>query len=196
MKLLLATRNRDKITEIRALFESPGLHVISATERPELPDVVEDQPTLEGNAEKKARECALHTGLWAMADDTGLEVAALDGAPGVYSARYAGPGATYADNCRKLLEAMDGVEHRRARFRSVIALSDPRGETRWVDGVCEGEITRESRGEGGFGYDPIFLPDGHDQTFAELDLEEKNRISHRGRALVRAREEWRSILQT
>ncbi len=194
MKLLIATRNAHKLREIREIFDLPDLDVVSALDFPEIPDVVEDGATLEANAIKKAVTLARATGLWSMADDTGLEVTALNGAPGVYSARYAGENASYADNNRKLLGALGGAANRSAQFRCVIALADPSGEARTVAGVCRGRIADAARGDGGFGYDPLFIPDGFDRTFAELSAEEKNRISHRGRALAEARRAWSRLL--
>jgi XTP/dITP diphosphohydrolase len=131
-----------------------------------------------------------------MADDSGLEVEALDGAPGVYSARYAGEHCSYADNNRKLLRELAGKENRAARFRTVIALSDPEGSVQTVDGECAGVIIEELRGTNGFGYDPLFVPAGYTKTFAELDSEEKNRISHRARALHKAHDAWSSLLSS
>jgi XTP/dITP diphosphohydrolase len=122
-------------------------------------------------------------------------VDALNGAPGVHSARYAGEPVKYAANNKKLLAALQGEPNRRARFRCVIALSDPQGNVRQVDGTCEGVITEALRGRKGFGYDPLFLPEGHSTTFAEMEDVEKNRISHRGRALAKARQEWSGLLQ-
>lgn len=194
MKLLFATRNRHKLEELRALFLFSGLEVGSALDFPELPDVEEDGETLEENAIKKAVTLARATGCWALADDTGLEVEALDGAPGVYSARYAGEHVDYAANNAKLLRAMRGVSNRRACFRCVIALSSPAGEARTVEGRCEGTITERPRGTHGFGYDPVFLPHGHSQTFAEMAEAMKNSLSHRARALAAAREAWGGML--
>lgn len=194
MKLLLASNNSDKIVEIRAAFAALHLDILTAADVPHIPEVVEDGDTLEANAIKKATTLARATGLWALADDTGLEVAALNGAPGVYSARYAGEDVTYADNCCKLLTEMENHDKRDAQFRCVIALCDPGGQARTVDGVCAGIITREARGTEGFGYDPIFQPAGHAQTFAELSLAQKNRISHRGQALNAARAAWGDVL--
>jgi XTP/dITP diphosphohydrolase len=194
MDLLISTRNPHKLEEIRACFAEVHPHLLSPFDLPGMPEVEEDGDTLEANAMKKAIVLARAAGLWALADDTGLEVAALDGAPGVYSARYAGPDATYADNCVKLLQALHGEENRRARFRTVIALSDPNGDCHWVEGVCEGEILVEARGSGGFGYDPLFRPSGHEETFAEMAAERKNLISHRGRALQKAADAWSSLL--
>ena len=194
MKLLIATRNPDKLKEIKACFQVPQLEVVSALEFPDLPEVEEDGDTLEANAIKKATILARETGLWSLADDTGLEVAALDGAPGVYSARYAGEDATYEDNCRKLLAALSGQGDRRAVFRSVIALCDPAGKAECVEGGCDGVITEEAHGENGFGYDPVFQPDGYPLTFAEMDATTKNRLSHRGKALQKARIAWEELL--
>ena len=190
MNILIATKNPGKLTELRALFQAPGLRLVSALDFPDLPDVEEDGDTLEANAVKKATACAKFTGLWSLADDTGLEVDALGGAPGVRSARYAGEDGNAARNREKLLKEMDGRENRTARFRTVIALCSPEGQTRTVDGICPGKIVHAPRGDMGFGYDSLFQPEGYEQTFAELDLEEKNRISHRGRALAKAREAW------
>jgi len=190
MKLVIATRNRHKWTEIQALFYAPGLEILSAFDFPDLPDVIEDGATLEENALKKARELSLGTGCWALADDTGLEVAALNGAPGVYSARYAGENVDYAANNTKLLKALRGVTDRTAVFRTVIAFAHPAGESHTVEGCCPGRIAEEPHGTNGFGYDPVFIPDGFDKTFAELDATEKNKISHRGAALRKAVAWW------
>lgn len=195
MKLLFATRNRHKLGEIKEIFGLPGLDMVSALDFPEIPEVIEDGDTLEANAVKKAVTLALATGLTAMADDTGLEVDALNGAPGVYSARYAGEQADYAANNRKLLAELEGVTDRRARFRCVISLAEPSGRAEYVDGTCAGHIAHSPRGDNGFGYDPLFIPDGFDRTFAELSADEKNRISHRGRALAQARAIWSSALK-
>ncbi len=194
MKLVIATRNKHKLEEIREIFRIPELEIVSALDYPDVPDVVEDGTTFEANAIKKAVTLAKATGLWALADDSGLEVDALNGEPGVYSARYAGEPASYPANNRKLLKALANSENRRARFRCVIALSGPDGRTRTVDGRCEGAIGFEERGQNGFGYDPLFIPDGHRQTFAELESGAKHAISHRGRALRKAQEEWGAML--
>ena len=194
MKLLIATRNRHKLAEIRAILAVPGWELVGADEVPGLPEVEEDAPTFEGNASKKARTLALAGRCWALADDSGLEVDALHGAPGVTSAHYAGPQADTPANNAKLLAALQGVTDRRARFRCVLALAAPDGRVRTVDGRCEGRILAAPRGAQGFGYDPLFVPDGREQTFAELPPEVKNRISHRARALQRAMQEWGEIL--
>ena len=183
-KLVLASRNKNKIEEMQALVANLGIEVMSALDFPELEEVEEDQPTLEGNALKKARYVHQATGLPALSDDTGLEVEALDGAPGVYSARYAGENVTYQDNVLKLLKELGEEDQRKAQFRTVIALVTSEDEELF-HGVCRGEITRDQRGEKGFGYDPVFLPEGYGQTFAELPSDEKNRISHRGKAMMK-----------
>ena len=181
MKLLVATRNAGKLREVRARVD--GLEVLSLDDVAPMPEVEESEETLEGNARLKALAAARGSGLWSLADDSGLFVDALGGAPGVHSARYA-PG-TDADRIRKLLREMDRVpEGRRgAAFRCVLALASPSGEARAVQGECRGEILRAARGAGGFGYDPVFLVPELGRTMAELTLEEKGRISHRARAL-------------
>ncbi|MCC5926003.1 MAG: RdgB/HAM1 family non-canonical purine NTP pyrophosphatase [Bacteroidetes bacterium] len=188
-KVVLATRNRDKLSEMQAVLADAGIELHAAFDFPGLEEVVEDGDSLEANALKKARYTFEITGLPSLADDTGLEVEALGGAPGVYSARYAGESATYAENVERLLYDLDRHERRqfqtvsrRAQFRTVIAYVSAEEELTF-EGVCVGQITREIRGEGGFGYDPVFLPLGYQQTFAEMDAVEKNKISHRGRAI-------------
>ncbi len=194
MKLVIATRNAHKLEEIRAIFNFQNLDVMSAFDFPDIPDVVEDGETLEANAIKKAVEIAKATGCWALADDSGLEVDALDGAPGVYSARYAGEQCSYEANNEKLLRELAGRDDRSARFRTVIALSDPGGSVQTVAGECPGVIIEELRGANGFGYDPLFVPDGYTETFAELDSDVKNRISHRARALQEAHDAWSALI--
>jgi XTP/dITP diphosphohydrolase len=194
MQLVLATRNANKLEEIRDVLGLDELKVKSSFDFPHIPDVVEDKDTLEGNAIKKAMTIASATGCWALADDSGLEVDALGGAPGVYSARYAGEHCSYMDNCNKLLFELDGQTNRRARFRTVLALVNLVGEVRTLEGAMDGVITESMRGSEGFGYDPVFMPDGYDRTYAELDPEKKNRISHRGKALQAAIEQWGALL--
>jgi XTP/dITP diphosphohydrolase len=179
MRLVLASANPDKAREIAALLE--GFDVVP---RPaEVPDVEETGTTLLENARLKAQALVDATGEAAVADDTGLEVAALDGAPGVYSARYAGEGATYADNVAKLLDALAGRSDRRARFRTVAVARFPDGREAVAEGVVQGTIAEAARGDGGFGYDPVFVPDdGDGRSYAELSADEKNAVSHRGRA--------------
>jgi XTP/dITP diphosphohydrolase len=193
-RLVLATRNRGKVREFRGLFEGvSGLEVISLHDIDKIPDIVEDGATFEENARKKASHVTAATGLLTLADDSGLEVDALDGAPGVYSARFAGDGADDAANNRKLLERLSHVPdaRRSARFRCVLALAIPRatdgGEIHIEYGVCEGQIGWSARGNNGFGYDPLFIPRGQTKTMAELSPEEKNRISHRAQALRQMR---------
>ncbi|MCS6771715.1 MAG: RdgB/HAM1 family non-canonical purine NTP pyrophosphatase [Kiritimatiellae bacterium] len=190
MKLVLATRNRHKADEICSILSLPSGSVFSALDLPELPDVEEDGATLVENAIKKARTVAAASRLWALADDSGLEVDALGGAPGVFSAIYAGSPPDPEANNRKLLAALQGALNRRARFRTVLALASPDGWTDTVEGIVEGSIAESPRGKHGFGYDPLFIPEGESRTFAEMRPEEKNRISHRARALEQARRTW------
>lgn len=178
--MVVASKNPDKVAEVEAVLHSfdGSIEIVRGLAWPE---IEETEPTLEGNARLKARAVADATGLPALSDDTGLEVAALGGAPGVHTARYSGAEATYAKNVAKLLEELEGVIDRKARFRTVVALVTPDGEELVAEGILEGEIGRERRGSGGFGYDPVFVVDH--RTLAELSLEEKSEISHRGRAL-------------
>lgn len=184
MTILLATNNKHKAEEIRTILaELDFLTVLTPADYgEEIPEPVEDGATLEANAWIKAKEIHDATGFPVIADDTGLEVDALDGEPGVYSARYAGEDATYDDNCNALLNALESVQKRDARFRTVICYVDDM-RTLFAEGVVEGVITSQKRGGEGFGYDPIFQPTESEKTFAEMSAEEKNRISHRGRAL-------------
>ena len=181
MRLLVATRNPGKLREVRARVE--GLEVLSLDDVPPMPEVEETEDTLEANARLKALAGARATGLWTVADDSGLFVDALGGAPGVRSARYA-PGSD-ADRIQALLRAMERVSdgERRAAFRAALVLASPAGEVRVAEGECRGSILRAPRGTGGFGYDPVFLVQELGRTMAELSLEEKGRVSHRARAL-------------
>ncbi len=179
-RLVVASKNPDKVREVAEILAELGLGTAVVGDL-DWPDVAETGETLAENAILKARTVAEVTGVAALADDTGLEVEALGGAPGVRSARYAGDDATYADNVAKLLRDLEGVEDRRARFVTVVALATPEGEVVTVEGVLEGRITTEGRGDGGFGYDPVFEVDG--RTLAEMTPEEKHAVSHRGRAL-------------
>lgn len=196
-KLLLATKNPDKVKEIKQILDGLYLEILSAADFTDLPDVEENQDTLFGNAQKKAVTMSKALGSLALADDTGLEVDALDGAPGVLSARYAGKNATYSDNVEKLLRELQGVPEaeRTARFRCVVAIADG-DNVRTVEGVCEGNILLEPRGSGGFGYDPVFYIPEFKQTFAEMPLAEKNATSHRGQALRKARKVLQEIGDT
>jgi XTP/dITP diphosphohydrolase len=189
-ELVLATRNRHKGEELSALLADLGIRIHTLEEFPDAPEVVEDGETCEANAIKKATAAARHTGMLAVADDTGLMVEALDGRPGVFAARYAGEHATYEDNWRKLLQELKDVprERRRARFITVAAMARPSGDVKAVEGVLDGLITDAPAGSQGFGYDPVFLVPELGRTLAQLTPEEKNRISHRGRALAKVKE--------
>lgn len=189
MKIFLATKNRDKVREIEKALKDNGVEVLSLRDFNDLPDVVEDGDTLEYNSLKKATEIAEfikekhNLNLPVIADDTGLFVDALDGEPGVYSSRYAGEDCSYQDNCDKLLLEMSGKSDRKARFICLMTLAD-NGKTEISRGILEGSITEEQNGREGFGYDPIFLPSGYEKTLAEITLDEKNKISHRGLAVL------------
>ncbi|MBN2412920.1 XTP/dITP diphosphatase [candidate division KSB1 bacterium] len=187
--LLIATKNIDKIKEISGILENVKIKLVSAADFENIPKVNEDRNTLQGNAIKKATIYSQATGLPAIADDTGLEVDALNGDPGVNSARYAGENAAYSDNVQKLLSALSGVEKnkRTARFRTVIAFAD-KDKIETVEGICEGVITELPSGSNGFGYDPVFYVPDYKCTFAEMDPELKNRISHRGLALAKLKD--------
>jgi XTP/dITP diphosphohydrolase len=182
--IVLASRNEHKIEELRATLAPLGIELKSTYDFPALEEVEEDADTLEGNALKKARYVHNETGLPAVSDDTGLEVDALNGRPGVYSARYAGENASYQENVEKLLEELSGVpmERRGAQFRTVAALVTEEGFYTF-EGVCRGTIRTKEQGSGGFGYDPVFVPASYKKTFAELDPKIKNKISHRGKAI-------------
>ncbi len=181
---MLATRNAGKVAELSALLAPLPLVVVSALGLPGAPEVEEDAPTLKGNALKKAKALYTFTGHWSLADDTGLMVTALAGAPGVHSARFAGLSCIPADNRHKLLRALENTSDRSAVFRTVIAL-DTGQEVHTFEGTCAGHIARRERGSEGFGYDALFVPARHTRTFAELSRKEKNAISHRGQALRR-----------
>ena len=194
-ELVLATKNADKGRELKALLDGEDLIIRTLVEFPDAPDVVEDGATCEANAIKKATEIARHTGLPAIADDTGLEVEALGGRPGVFAARYAGATATYKDNCEKLLRELQGVptEQRRARFVTVAAIALPTGQSAAVEGALEGFITDREVGAQGFGYDPVFFLPESGKTLAQMSPAEKNRISHRARAFGKAKELLRTL---
>ncbi len=182
--IVLASRNEHKIEELRATLAPLGIELKSTYDFPELEEVEEDADTLEGNALKKARYVHNQTGFPALSDDTGLEVDALNGRPGVFSARYAGENASYQDNVDKLLDELADIpmERRGAQFRTVAAFVTD-GDSYTFEGVCRGVIISEERGSGGFGYDPVFLPAAYTETFAELEPTIKNKISHRGKAI-------------
>jgi XTP/dITP diphosphohydrolase len=184
MHLVIATNNPDKFREIAAILGDAPFTLRQLSEWSDYIPPDESGATLEDNAILKAQDAATFTGLPAAADDTGLEVDALKGEPGVFSARFAGENATYQDNRSKLLRLMAGIpkEHRGARFRVVVAVTFPDGRCETVEGVCEGQIIEEERGAGGFGYDPIFFVPEFGKTLAEMTDDEKNAISHRGKA--------------
>lgn len=194
MRLLLGTKNRGKIREIREILLSLGLGLprsqleLLTFEEVPFSDVAEEGASLEENALLKARRIAEETGLAVLAEDSGLEVLALGGRPGALSSRFAGAGATDAERIAKLLSLLQGVDDRRARFRAVVALHFPDGREFSAEGELWGEIAREARGASGFGYDPVFIPEGFSETLAELGPKVKNKISHRRRALERLME--------
>ncbi|MBW6516611.1 MAG: RdgB/HAM1 family non-canonical purine NTP pyrophosphatase [Candidatus Cloacimonetes bacterium] len=183
MEILIASRNEDKIREIRALISSLDVSILTPCDFDDLPEVVEDRDTLVGNALKKARVLSELTGLPTIADDTGLFIDALNGEPGVYSSRYAGDSCSYADNRRKVLHAMNGKDNRTARFITVAVFYIPGKEPLVSEGIVEGIITQQERGDKGFGYDSIFQITNLQKTYAEMEDEEKNLLSHRGLAL-------------
>jgi XTP/dITP diphosphohydrolase len=189
-KMVLATRNRGKVAELRELLEGLGIELLSLEHFPNVPEVVEDGETFEANARKKAGVVARCTGLPALADDSGLEVDTLDGAPGVRSARFSGDHATYTENNEKLLRLMKEVpwKKRTARFRCALALAFPDGTVQALEGTCEGRITDHPQGENGFGYDPLFFFPKIGKTFAQIGRSEKGKISHRGSALRRLKQ--------
>ena len=189
-RAVVASQNPDKIAEIEAVLAEADV-VGEIVRGLSWPEVIEDASTLEGNALLKARAVASITGLAAIGDDTGLEVDALGGAPGVYSARFSGPHATYESNVAALLAALEGVEDRSARFRTAIAVVTPTGEEYFAEGELLGAIGTELRGDGGFGYDPIFEVDG--TTLAEMGVQAKNKISHRARAITAMADLLRSL---
>ncbi len=183
MNLLIATHNKDKLKEIKNLLSSMNITILSLNEIKNLPEVIEDRETIEGNAIKKAVETAEKTKYLTLADDTGFFIDALDGAPGVFAARFAGDQCSYKDNRDKALKELEGKENRRAHFRTVIAFASPAGLIKTESGEVFGTITHKEVGTKGFGYDSIFRADESGKTFAEMGSNEKHEISHRGRAL-------------
>ena len=197
MRILIATMNEGKLREYeRLLADVPGLELLTMATLPEAVDVIEDRDTFRGNALKKAVEIAAVAGMPCLADDSGLEVDALGERPGVYSARYAGEGATDSQNNAKLLDELSGTsdDARTARFRCAIVIVDQDGhELAMAEGACEGRIGQEPKGTHGFGYDPLFIPDGYSQTMAELGPETKNEISHRAKAAAKLAPQLREL---
>ena len=195
--LVLATRNPYKVKEIKDLLGNGNFEILSLSDFSDIPEVKEDGETLRENAIMKAREVAKRTGYLSMADDSGLEVDALDGKPGVRSARFAGEKVDFSSNNEKLLRLMKHFpsEKRRACFRCVIAIAQPGGGVEVAEGVFEGEITLQPRGTSGFGYDPVFFDPGSGKTFAEMTFQEKNCISHRSKAVSNAHKILKTILK-
>ena len=184
MQIVLATHNRGKMKEMSSILAHLPVKLLTLDDFPQIGAIPETGETLKENAFIKAETVHQKTGLPALADDTGLEVDALDGAPGVHSSRYDGETATFEDNCRKMMQEMDGIpaEERTARFHTVIAFVSDSGNE-WTEGMVEGRILEKKQGDGGFGYDPLFYYPPLKKTFAELNSEQKNNISHRGKAL-------------
>ena len=184
MQIILATHNRGKMKEMSSILAHLPVKLLTLDDFPQIGEIPETGETLKENAFIKAEAVHQKTGLPALADDTGLEVDALDGAPGVHSSRYDGETATFEDNCRKMMQEMDGIpaEERTARFHTVIAFVSDSGNE-WTEGMVEGRILEKKQGDGGFGYDPLFYYPPLKKTFAELNSEQKNNISHRGKAL-------------
>lgn len=194
MKVFIATGNKKKIDEIKPLLKD--FEVLSIADGINIPEVEENSDTFEGNSRKKALEIAKFLNMVAIADDSGLMVDALEGEPGVYSARYAGENANDSDNNKKLIQNLKGIGNRKAKFVSVISVAKPNGEVHSFRGEVEGIILDEARGNAGFGYDPYFYYVAYGKTFAELELSEKNAISHRARALSKMKKEIKDILKT
>ena len=193
MKVFIATGNKKKIDEIKPLLKD--FEVLSIADGINIPEVEENSDTFEGNSQKKALEIAKFLNMVAIADDSGLMVDALEGEPGVYSARYAGENANDSDNNKKLIQNLKGIGNRKAKFVSVISVAKPNGEVHSFRGEVEGLILDEARGNSGFGYDPYFYYVAYGKTFAELELSEKNAISHRARALSKMKKEIKDILK-
>ncbi len=187
--LVIATRNKNKLREFREVLKDLQIEIRSLDDFGPIPEAIEDGLTFDENAYKKALHTAKVLGLPAIADDSGLVVNALNGEPGVYSARYAGENATDEQNCEKLLQALKGIDDRRAHFQCVLSIAVPSGPALTYEGRCDGVIIDEKRGDNGFGYDPLFYFEQFGKTFAELSMEEKNRVSHRGKALAEVKSE-------
>jgi len=197
-ELVVATHNPHKVREIERLLSRLDARVLSLADYPEIPETPETGETFAENARMKAAAVARATGKWTLADDSGLEIDALGGRPGTRSRRFAGEQATDADRIAKVLDLMAEVadDRRTARFHCAVAIAEPSGAVHEVGGACEGRIASAARGSGGFGYDPIFLPAGESRTMAELSIDEKNAISHRGKALRAAMEMLRRLWES
>lgn len=193
--IVLATRNTNKVKEFREILKDFKIELRSLDDFGPIPEAIEDGETFDENAYKKALHTAKVLGIPAIADDSGLCVEALDGRPGVYSARYAGPGASDKQNCDKLLSELAGKSNRRAQFHCVISIAVPSGPALTYEGSCEGVILEQSRGSSGFGYDPLFYFEELGKTFAELSMAEKNSVSHRGKALADLQNELPKVLK-
>ncbi len=193
--LVIATRNPGKTKEIRDLLKGYPITIKNLDDFGPIPEVVEDGDTFEENAYKKSSFTARILGFPALSDDSGLSVEALDGAPGIYSARYAGENATDAQNCEKLLKDLKGKENRNASFHCVISIAVPTGAALTYESSCDGVILESPRGENGFGYDPVFFFPEFDKTFAQISREEKSHVSHRGKALREMRDEFDKVIQ-
>jgi XTP/dITP diphosphohydrolase len=189
-EILIASNNKDKLSEIRKIFDNEDLRILSLKDIGIEIEVIEDQETLEGNALKKAKEIFEISKIPTISDDTGLFVKVLNGEPGVYSSRYAGENVSYDDNCQKLIKNMKGIPEtkREAYFKTIICFYFEKDKHDLFEGICNGKIINQKRGAEGFGYDPLFIPDGYKKTFAEMNEDEKNKISHRGRALMKLKE--------
>ncbi len=191
--LVIATTNQNKLKEFKDILKDLDIEVRSLADFGPIPEIVEDGATFDDNAYKKAHQTARILGLPTIADDSGLVVDALDGAPGVYSARYSGEDATDEENVAKLLSELKGVDNRKAKFQCVLSIAVPSGPALTYEGSCEGTIIDERRGDNGFGYDPVFYFEEFDKTFAELSMDEKNKVSHRGKALAQVKGEVQQI---
>ena len=193
--IVLATTNQNKVKEFNQLVKGFPIEVKCLKDYGPLPEAIEDGETFDDNAYKKALHYSRVLGVPALADDSGLVVDALDGAPGVYSARYSGENATDWDNCEKLLQEMEGKQERAARFKCVLSLATPGGAALTWEGSCEGTITEQRQGEAGFGYDPVFYSEEFAKTFAQVSMEEKSGVSHRGRAMQELAGEFKQVMQ-
>lgn len=195
MKILIASANEHKVREVESILREKNIDALSLRDFPPMPEVPENGTTLEENSLIKALAYHKETGMPVIADDTGLFVDALNGEPGVYSARYAGEDATYSDNCNKLLQELKniGVEFSQAKFKTVICYLKDSDDFDFYEGEVKGKIINEKRGDNGFGYDPLFIPDGYNLTFAEMSDEEKNKVSHRARAVEKFINNFRTL---